>query len=104
MAVDLREGSPTYGRHFGITLDDKDHRQFWVPPGFAHGFCVLSEIADFHYRCTDYYDPTGEGGIIWNDPSLAIEWPITEPAVSGKDALLPPFGEHKRIDHTKLPQ
>ncbi|AMK11055.1 MAG: dTDP-4-dehydrorhamnose 3,5-epimerase [Pseudodesulfovibrio sp.] len=94
VAVDLREDSPTYGRHFGIILDDKDHRQLWVPPGFAHGFCVLSEIADFHYRCTDYYDPTGEGGIIWNDPRLGIEWPIAEPVVSGKDALLPPFGEH----------
>lgn len=94
VAVDLRECSSSYGRHFAIIIDDKDHRRLWVPPGFAHGFRVLSEIADFHYRCTDYYDPHGEGGIIWNDPKLGIEWPVSKPIISDKDSMLPFLGEH----------
>ncbi len=86
VAVDIRKDSATYGRWVGITLDAQSHRQFYVPPGCAHGFCVLSEYADFHYKCTDYYYPEDEGAILWNDPDIGIEWPITQPTLSSKDA------------------
>lgn len=85
VAVDIRKDSPTYGRWVGITLNAGEHKQFYVPPGCAHGFCVVSEYADFHYKCTDYYHPEDEGSIIWNDPDIAIEWPIDNPTLSGKD-------------------
>ncbi len=96
VAIDIREGSPTYGEYFGIELDDQTHKQLWVPPGLAHGFYTLSEIVDYHYMCTDYYDPQGEGGIVWNDPTIGIDWPISNPIVSPKDAILPLFNEHAR--------
>jgi dTDP-4-dehydrorhamnose 3,5-epimerase len=86
VAVDIREGSETFGRWHGVILSEQNKRQFWVPPGFAHGFVVLSEIADFEYKCTDYYDPSDEGSIFWNDPDLNIDWPIKNPVVSEKDA------------------
>ena len=91
VGVDLRKGSPTYGKWEGAILDDESHRMFYVPEGFAHGFLVLSEIADFSYKCTDYYDPENEGGIIWNDPDIGIEWPLEgiTPLLSGKDQKLP---------------
>lgn len=85
VAVDVRRGSPTFGRWFGCVLDDVDHRQLYIPPGFAHGFCVLSEEADFFYKCTDYYHPASERGIAWNDPEIGIDWPLQEVALSGKD-------------------
>lgn len=93
ISVDLRPGSPTFGQWFGLELDEKDHRQLWIPPGFAHGFCVLSEHADFQYKCTDFYNPNDEGGIRWNDPDLAIDWPIEAPTLSAKDRMLPTLRE-----------
>lgn len=89
VAVDIRKDSPTFGKWVGITLSADEHQQFYVPPGFAHGFCVLSDSADFHYKCTDYYHPEDEGCIRWNDPNIGIEWPFTEPTLSAKDANAP---------------
>ncbi len=75
VAVDLREGSPTYGKYHGVVLSDENKKQFLIPRGFAHGFLVLSDIAEFCYKCDDYYHPNDEGGIAWNDPDIGIEWP-----------------------------
>lgn len=85
VAVDIRQGSPTFGQWYGVELSDTTMRQLYIPPGFAHGFCVLSEEAGFLYKCTDVYSPADERGIIWNDPELAIAWPITAPLLSPKD-------------------
>ncbi|SBT19289.1 dTDP-4-dehydrorhamnose 3,5-epimerase [Marinomonas gallaica] len=86
VAVDIRKGSPTFGQWAGVLLSEENKRQFWVPPGLAHGFVVLSEIADFEYKCTDYYDPSDEGCLMWNDPTVGIEWPSgIEPILSAKD-------------------
>ena len=93
VAVDINPNSTTYGQYVGVELTEENHKQLWVPPGYAHGFCVLSETADFQYKCTDYYDPSDEGGVIWNDPDVAIEWPIADPSLSSKDALLPTLAE-----------
>ncbi|MCO4785266.1 MAG: dTDP-4-dehydrorhamnose 3,5-epimerase [Marinomonas atlantica] len=88
VAVDIRPDSPTYGQWAGVLLSEENKRQFWVPPGLAHGFVVLSDIADFEYKCTDYYDPSDEGCLIWNDASVGIEWPNgIEPILSAKDEL-----------------
>ena len=86
VALDIRKGSPTFGQWEGVILSEENKRQFWVPPGFAHGFLVRSDTADFEYKCTDYYDPTDEGGILWNDPDLEIPWPVADPILSDKDA------------------
>jgi dTDP-4-dehydrorhamnose 3,5-epimerase len=93
VAADIDPRSPTFGRWVGVTLSDTNHRQMWIPPGYAHGFVVVSEIADFEYKCTDYYDPQSETGVIWNDPDLAIEWPIVNPTLSEKDKRLPMLNE-----------
>lgn len=85
VAVDIRRGSPAFGRWFGCVLDDVTHRQLYVPPGLAHGFCVLSEEADFFYKCTDYYHPASERGIAWDDPDIGIAWPLSDVALSSKD-------------------
>ncbi len=85
VAVDIRKGSSTFGEWVGVILSEENKKQLWVPPGFAHGFVVLSEIADFEYKCTDYYDPLDEGSILWNDPDLAIGWPVENPILSDKD-------------------
>lgn len=86
VAVDIRKGSPTYGQWAGVILSEDNKRQFWVPPGLAHGFVVLSDVADFEYKCTDYYDPSDEGCLMWNDPTVGIEWPAgIEPMLSAKD-------------------
>ncbi len=86
VAVDIRKGSSSYGKWEGVLLSGDNKRQFWIPPGFAHGFVVLSDTADFEYKCTDFYDPSDEGAIIWNDPDIAIDWPIDfEPSLSDKD-------------------
>ena len=103
VAVDIRAGSPTFGQWISEVLSETNHRQMYVPPGFAHGYCVTSETALFSYKCTDFYNPATEGGIIWNDPDLGIDWPTEQPALSGKDMdyprlkdiprdRLPPFG------------
>jgi len=87
VAVDIRVGSPTFGQWYGCILSEDNHHQLWIPPKFAHGFCVLSETADFVYKCTDYYRPDDEGGLLWNDPKVGIEWPLTEPVLSEKDKV-----------------
>jgi len=88
VAVDIRKGSPTYGQWAGTILSEENKCQFWVPPGLAHGFVVLSDIADFEYKCTDYYDPADEGCLMWNDPAVGIEWPEgIEPILSAKDQV-----------------
>lgn len=89
IAVDIRRGSATYGQWEAVILSEENKTQFWVPPGFAHGFMVLSDIADFEYKCTGYYDQSDEGGIIWNDPYLNIPWPDKNPILSEKDANAP---------------
>lgn len=89
VAVDIRKDSPTYGKAFGTVLSDENHHMLWVPPGFAHGFYVMSETADFVYKCTDFYHPEHERSIVWNDPDLAIEWPLVNgetPQLSAKDS------------------
>ena len=89
VAVDIDPASPTCGQYVGVELNDENHRQLWVPPGYAHGFCVLSEVADFCYKCTDFYFPEDEGGLIWNDPDVNIHWPIEQPLLSAKDQANP---------------
>ncbi len=93
VAVDIRPDSPSFGQWEGVILSEENKRQFWVPPGFAHGFVVLSDTADFEYKCTDYYDPTDEGSLIWNDPAMAITWPLDKPTLSDKDSKAPTFAE-----------
>jgi len=85
VAVDIRTGSPTFGQWEGLVLSEKNHRQLYIPPGFAHGFCVLSEKADFQYKCTNYYHPEDEGGILWSDSDIRITWPCRNPVLSNKD-------------------
>ncbi len=89
VAVDVRPGSKHFGQWFGVHLSEENHQQLFVPAGFAHGFQVVSDMADVEYKCTDYYDPGGESGVRWNDPDLAIDWPIDTPLVSEKDQALP---------------
>jgi dTDP-4-dehydrorhamnose 3,5-epimerase len=88
-AVDIRRGSPTYGRWVGVMLSADDFRMLYVPVGFAHGFCVLSEEADVLYKVTEEYTPDLDRGIVWNDPAIGIQWPVAEPILSRKDAQLP---------------
>lgn len=93
VAVDIRRGSPTYGQWTGIHLSEARSELLYVPPGFAHGFCVLSEVADFTYKCTDIYAPETYRGISWDDPDLGISWPIKKPILSRRDQNLPPLKE-----------
>lgn len=103
VVVDVRPGSPTFGQWHSVVLSDQNHLQLWVPPGFAHGFYVLSEIAYFLYKCTAYYDPDDEGGIAWNDPELNIAWPVDAPLMSPKDARLPFLRSLEEEDLPLLP-
>lgn len=94
VAVDIRLGSPTFGQSFTAELSDSNGRILWIPPGFAHGFCVLGEeTADVAYKVTGYYNPATEGGILWSDPQLRLSWPVANPTVSAKDLLLPRLEE-----------
>jgi dTDP-4-dehydrorhamnose 3,5-epimerase len=93
VAVDLRRGSPTYGKWEGCMLDDEAHRQLFVPVGFAHGFVVLSDVADVAYLCSSAYDPATEAGIAWDDPGVSIEWPLANPLVSDRDRDAPTLAE-----------
>lgn len=86
VAVDIRKKSPSYGKWVSVVLSESNMKQLWIPPGFAHGFFVLSKFADFEYKCSDYYDPSDEGCILWNDPDLSISWPTENPILSDKDA------------------
>jgi dTDP-4-dehydrorhamnose 3,5-epimerase len=93
VAVDLRRDSPTYGQWEGHELDDENHRQFLVPVGFAHGFCVLSDTADVAYKLSSLYDPETEAGIAWDDPDVGVEWPISDPMLSERDKTAPRLSE-----------
>lgn len=89
VAVDIRRGSPTFGRWVGAVLSSRNYCQLYIPEGYAHGFCVLSETASVLYKCTDFYAPAEERGLRWNDPRLAIDWPVLNPMLSEKDAVYP---------------
>ena len=96
VAVDIRPDSPSFGKWHGVRLSEENKRQFWVPPGCAHGFLVLSDVADFEYKCTDYYDPSDEGALLWSDADLSIAWPDMDGGdirLSEKDAAAPGFRE-----------
>jgi len=93
VAVDIRPRSPTFGKWIGSNLTAENFRQMFVPPGFAHGFCVLSDFAEVEYKCTDFYDRSDEIGFRWNDPAVAIAWPTDRPLLSDKDAALPTLAE-----------
>ncbi|PLR31870.1 dTDP-4-dehydrorhamnose 3,5-epimerase [Chimaeribacter californicus] len=93
VVVDIRPDSPSFRQWVGVTLSEENKNQLWVPPGLAHGFVVISEFADFEYKCTDYYDPANEGCLIWNDPEVGIDWPVAEPRLSAKDQLGKTFSE-----------
>jgi dTDP-4-dehydrorhamnose 3,5-epimerase len=93
VAVDIRRESSTFGQWESIILSEKNKKQVWIPPGFAHGFLVLSESADFEYKCTDYYDPSDEGSILWNDSDLNIPWPADKPLISEKDSKANSFAD-----------
>ena len=97
VALDIRKGSPRFGQWVGVELSEDNHHQLYVPPGFAHGFCVLSERVDFLYKCTDYYAPGDEYGIAWNDPDLAIAWPDMEYVLSDKDQDFPTLSDSRNL-------
>jgi dTDP-4-dehydrorhamnose 3,5-epimerase len=91
VAVDIRVGSPTFGRWIGMVLSGENRCQVYIPEGFAHGFCVTSEYAVVVYKCTEFYNPRTEGGVLWNDPDIGIDWPLHTPILSEKDRSLPPL-------------
>ncbi|MDC3239529.1 dTDP-4-dehydrorhamnose 3,5-epimerase [Gammaproteobacteria bacterium] len=93
VAVDIRVGSPTFGNYFSTILDDKAFNQLYMPPGIAHGFCVLSEFAVFEYKCTEYYYPEDEAGVLFNDPDIAIDWPVDDARLSEKDLSYPKLSD-----------
>ncbi|MBI5598065.1 MAG: dTDP-4-dehydrorhamnose 3,5-epimerase [Elusimicrobia bacterium] len=97
VAVDIRRRSPTFGRWTAALLSSENFRQLYVPPGFAHGFSVLSETAQVNYKCTELYDAADEVGVVWNDPDLAIDWRVADPVVSAKDAALPTLAKAPRL-------
>jgi dTDP-4-dehydrorhamnose 3,5-epimerase len=93
VAVDIRQGSPTFGKWFGLLLSQDNLFQMLIPEGFAHGYCVISETAIFAYKCSDFYSPIDEGGLLWSDPDIGIEWPVSNPVLSQKDSRLPLLSE-----------
>ena len=97
VAVDVRVGSPNFGRHVAVELSERNHRQLWVPRGFAHGFAVLSENADFFYKCDEFYAPKDEITVRWDDPAIGIEWGINRPSLSAKDAAAPLLAHVKNL-------
>jgi dTDP-4-dehydrorhamnose 3,5-epimerase len=97
VAVDIRRGSPTFGTWMGVTLSGENFRQTFIPEGFAHGFCVISETADVEYKCSDYYDPGGEAGLVWNDPAIGIAWPVESPLLSPRDAAHASLAEARHL-------
>ena len=103
VAVDIRRGSPWFGKWVGAILSEENHRQMYVPPGFAHGFCTLSESADFLYKCTDLYAPGDEYGIAWDDPEIAIEWPEMDYLISDKDLANPLLNESDHLPEYLAP-
>lgn len=101
VGVDLRMGSPTFGRHIAFTLSAEKNQQLYLPPGVAHGFCTLGEENEILYKCTEYYYPDDEAGVLWNDTDLEIRWPVTNPVIKPRDAAFPRLRE---IDSTRLPK
>lgn len=97
VAVDIRKGSPTFGKWFGLELSEANKKQLWIPPGFAHGFCVLSDVADFVYKCTELYAPDCEQAVRWDDPALGVEWPVKQPLLSKKDLAAPLLKDVARL-------
>jgi dTDP-4-dehydrorhamnose 3,5-epimerase len=95
VAVDIRRGSPTFGKWFGLELNDENLFSLWVPGGFAHGFCVLSDVADIIYKCTVPYEADDDRGIAWNDPSIGIDWPVDNPVLSSKDSRYEPLSPNR---------
>ena len=93
VAVDIRRGSPTFGKWVGAELSETNGHQLFIPGGFAHGFCVLTEVAEIVYKCSEFYDPRDGRGVRWDDPALGVVWPVSEPLLSGKDAQLPFLSE-----------
>lgn len=102
VAVDIRKGSPTLGQWFGVEASAENRRQVFAPPGFARGFCVLSEVAELQYKCTAIYNKHGEGGIRWNDPAIGIAWPVDEPILSEKDTLAPTLAEFLELPQADI--
>ncbi len=97
VAVDIRRGSPTFGRWFGIELNYANNLMLWIPPGFAHGFCAMENGSDLVYKCTTLYDPAADRAILWNDPAIGIKWPIESPVLSAKDSAAPILAEAVRL-------
>lgn len=95
VAVDIDPASATFGQWVGVHLSAENKKQIYIPPGYAHGFQVLSEVADIEYKCTDYYDPSGESGLLWNDPAVGIEWPLGDVLLSEKDEKLPTLSHYR---------
>jgi len=96
-AVDIRLGSPTYGKYVSVLLTPENNKMFFIPKGFAHGFVALEEGTVFNYKCSNFYDKESEGGIIWNDPTINIDWTVEKPIISEKDLLLPKLGDNKLL-------
>jgi dTDP-4-dehydrorhamnose 3,5-epimerase len=103
VAVDIRPDSPRFGQWVGVTISAESFQQIYVPPGFAHGFCVTSEIAEVEYKCTDFYTPSAERGLIWNDPEVGIEWPDVTPILSARDQKHPTLAQLRTMDNA-LPE
>jgi len=101
VAVDIRVGSPTFGQWEGVLLSGENHRQLWIPAGFAHGFCVTSDTVYFTYKCTDVFTPEAEGGVLWNDPDIGIEWPLGDVGLSDKDKI---YSRLQDIPEARLPK
>jgi dTDP-4-dehydrorhamnose 3,5-epimerase len=100
VAVDIRRNSPTFGKWFGIMLSQENLFQMYIPEGFAHGYCVVSKTALFAYKCSNFYSPADEGGLLWSDPDIGIKWPISSPVLSSKDSRLPCLSEFQRTSRT----
>ncbi len=98
VAVDIRWGSPTFKKWFAVELSAENRKQFYIPPGFAHGFCVLSDEAEFHYKCSEFFDPKDDRGLQWNEPAIGVAWPVKEPILSQKDTLRIPFDKLTEAD------
>jgi dTDP-4-dehydrorhamnose 3,5-epimerase len=99
VAVDIRPDSPRFGQWVGVSISADNFRQIYVPPGFAHGFCVTSELAEVEYKCTDFYTPSAERGLIWNDPEVGIEWPAVTPILSARDQQHPTLAQLREMDN-----
>ena len=98
VAVDIRWGSPTFRKWFAVELSAENRKQFYIPAGFAHGFCVLSDEAEFHYKCSEFFDPKDDRGLLWNEPAIGVKWPVKNPILSQKDTIRIPFEKLTEAD------